>query len=316
VALKFLSPFLFIGYMHFGERQLTRALRSRPESVVYEKEDIEFLTNRCKQYHIFDYSIYLPVDLHVLSVFRNSDPISWEIMLGRCTAKEFNVVANLTDRSLVAMAHPGYREKYGLRNPYEVEGKISRPGWSPLWMGLRLVHSANDTAHSFEQVSAPGWKGFVIAPIPDSGRRGYVRCSAYDSTGHRSAEIGLFLIGKDMTVDRVKSMLATLEFQASDGKAQEFFDQGMVSFTSRSFGQASVNFANALYVDRDNPEYAYYLALSLWEVECEPWGWSRLYSARSLLEYSLKLDSTSAPARQLLDRVEREMQLLEEEKDE
>lgn len=311
VALKFLSAPLFIGYMHFGQRELTSRLRAKPKKVAYQVTDSAYVNNACTPYRIYGYSVHLPEDLRVLTVFQSRKPCSWDVMLGRCNGEEYKTVAFLRDRSNQSVMFDVVGKVYRLRSPYELERRINYPGWSPVWMGWKLLGSSIDGQRRVEEVSAPYWKGFVTDASCDSGRKGYLSCSAYDSIGQSSAGVTLYLDGEEMTVNQAKHILATLQFESDDRDAAEYFNQGIVSLSNQSYTDATLDFLNALCVDDANPQYAYYLGRSLYEDECEATRKGRLGTAERFLQYALELDSTYAPAQELLATVEKQVEELE-----
>ena len=313
VALKFLSAPLFVGYMHFGQRELTAKLRSMPEVVSCTKPDYEVLSSGHEPRTVFGYTLHLPEDVHALIAFRGSKCTPWTVMLGSETGDSFRPVAHLSDKDMTELVFRALSEQYGFRTPYEFERRLGYPSWSPVWMAWKLFYGMID---GVEHVSAHGWKGFVPILCPPDSFKGYLPCTAYDTTGESSARVMLFVDGEEMTVHRAKRILATLEFESDDRDAAEYFNQGIVSLDNRSYTDATLSFLNALYVDDTNPQYAYYLGRSMYEDECEAWTKGRLGTAERFLQYALELDSTYAPARELLAVVNREIEELEMEKSE
>jgi hypothetical protein len=311
VVLKLLSAPLFIGYMRLGQRELASGLRAIPQKVAYETGDSRGLDSGCTTRRLFDYRISLPEDLRVLTVLRGSESSSWNVMFGRCSGTRYQVVANLSNGSTLGVVAHTLLKVYGLRSPYELERRIDYPGWSPIWMGWRLIHLPIDASYIVEEVTATHWKGFVVGPSIDSGPEGRLNCSAYDTSGESSAGVCLFLDGKDMTTKRAKDMLATLEFDQDPMDASECFSQGKIALANHRHTDATISFMNALYRRKEDPEYAYYLGRSLCEGKCEAFEKGSLLSSADFLKYALELDSTCSSARQLLAAVEKEIGRLE-----
>lgn len=317
LALKVISAPLFIGYLHIAQGDMVRALNTKPRKVRYEIVDPDYIKEQCTRHDIFSYSIHLPNDLTVLFVSRGPEGSSWFLWLTKRDLVSTKVVDhfNLADRSEIEN-FAGLSSLLRFDSFYEFDKRLSYPTWSPLHLSFKAMQGPFEEV---EDVTGSTWKGFVKITqqtVHDSLRRDIYRCTAYGLTGNSSVSIHASITGGWITSYRMRDILASLEFKTEPENATESYTRGILALSDERYLDATISFLNALYIDDRNPQYAYYLAKSLFEDPSQPRRKGRLFASKDFLEYALALDSMYEEAKELLPIVEEEYEAMKERESE
>ena len=310
LVVKLLSVPAFIGFLSIKHQEIFRTARLVPQKAEYVISDSTYLKNECTKQEIFGYTVWLPDYMKVLTATREKDPPWHMLWLRGIDGGGNRVLINMTDEAYGQLLLPFMDgQQYRFKSAYELERAFSYPSWSPDWI---LLKSAALSLDSIEDATSSGWKGFVkLGPWTD-GVNCTIISSMYDSTDEYSAEITIIFNQESMTIDQVKSILASLRFEKAESDT-ESFERGLSELGAKQLMDASISFLNAFYLDPDNPEYAYYFAQSLLEDTSKTYRKRYLRLSKRFLEYSLELDSAYVQAVELLPQVNDELTRIEAE---
>ena len=309
IAFQVLSVPLFIGYMKIRYKDLFPLVNARPERVIYEVKDSEYLMNNCKKQNLFGVSIYLPKDLKVTNVRRGERLFAWNLWFSKMENKDLRVALLFSSKSFgdEYLLHIGRVLKF--KNMYEFERVLNYPSWSPIYLTLKTLASKN--LEKIEEVTTSNWQGFVKIMRPKENNRWVFDCSLYNFKNKSSVGITLIFKDDEMTPEQAKDIVASLKFGENKKNDFDFFNQGKIALSDSNYTDAVINFVNALYINNQNSEYAYYIGRSLFEDDSEAGKKMRWGSYKYFLEYALNLDSNYQQAKELLSLVNKEIETIE-----
>lgn len=311
IAFRVLSIPLFIGYMKIRYKDLLPVINVRPEKAIYEVKDSEYLMNNCQKQNLFGFRIYLPKDLKIVYIRKGERFLSWNLYFGKMENKDLKVAMFLNSKSLGDEYLLPLARVLKFKNSYEFEKRLNYPNWGPIYLMLKIM-GAKDLVR-IEEVTTSDWKGFLKIMHSKEKNRWVFDCSVYSLKSKSSAGITLIFEDEEMTTSQAKDIMASLKFEMDKKYDFEFFNQGKMCLSDGNYTSASVNFINALYINSQNPEYAYYLAYSLFGDDSEAGRKTRLRSSRNFLDYALNLDPRYQEAKELLSLVNKKSEVIEKE---
>ncbi|MFQ5905576.1 MAG: hypothetical protein ACE5JA_03300, partial [bacterium] len=317
LVLKVLLVPSFIAFLSIKLPEQLRMARLVPERAEYVVSDSTYLKTQCKQQEVFGYSIWLPDYMKVLGAFYDKNPPEWSLWLRGIDGRGNRVMIVITDEGRGGYLFPFMDSEHRrFKSPYELERVLNYPSWSPNWMMLKLTAlSVPPGVVKVEDATSSSWKGFVMFGPWTDGVHNTIVSSMYDSTGEHSVQIMTTFNQKSLTVDQVRSILASLKFETVQDDTNSV-RRGLAELETRQYRDASISFLNALYLDPQNPRYAYYFAQSLLEDTSKAYRKRYLKLSKKFLEYSLGLDSSFVEAGGLLPKVNDELARVEAEESE
>jgi tetratricopeptide (TPR) repeat protein len=272
----------------------------QPVKTEYRVTDPNYLEKHYQRQSIFGCSLHVPRDLRHLAARIDRSSSGLILLLeGKYDVAGVVRFTLWSNNSIVNTA-----SRFGFRDPYEFEKIVHRPSWRAmdLWMKEAAV---NFVPEKIEDGKSPHWRGFVQIN-EEYGLR--IRSSLYDIDNENSLDIRIVFQHGPPALGHAKDVLAALEFETDKKDASVYLNEGKTSLSNGEYVDALFDFLNAHYVDRLNPEPAYYFARSLLEGPPEAVIWGRLHTAEEFLKYALELDSTYHEAEELLATVEKEME--------
>jgi hypothetical protein len=287
-----------------------------PVKVRYSVENMQYIKEECSELEIFGFSLFLPKELEVSSFARhgeNSEKKSFVLFFnfqGKDRGKGYGIISS---ESAGEEFLPFYWKESSF-NAYEIE---KRSLYRSRWLTVQILSPTFFVAMTdwdiIEDVSSDNWIGFVKQDKREcEGKVSWtLECSAYSKDLKKSAGITLIFRDEDITINQVKSILATLKFLEQTKNADEYFRLGNKEKERENYKEAKLNFLNALYLEPENPKYNYNMALLLYEIyEKEKEDNSDTKKELSLLEiktfltYALEVDPEHKEAKKLIDLIE------------
>lgn len=244
-----------------------------------------------RQYELFGVKVSLPCDSLQISFYQPGDDYYSGSMCGMTAPDGYQII--LKNPTLY---YDIYKETY-----YRIEKSalsMEEKGLtSPSIMYSILRPPYTDQVYKFSTQDSAGY-------IALNSEMNHKKVIVYNTTETRSAEIYLRYYIQEPDPF---SIAASLEFTAP-APAYEYFEAGHKYLNHHNAIDAQFAFANACWLEPGNPEYLYYLAMSVVD-NIGPTGEKRLRLPLSLLEKALKLDPDYIEAAELLE----ELKALEEE---
>jgi hypothetical protein len=268
----------------------------KPKKVEYRVQDKSFILNDCEKREVFGYSVSIPQDLKIGMISMGSPGGEWNVGFLSMDNSDLKALIMLTSKGFGSLLLP-INFALNFKTIYDFEKAIHYANWSPIYLVLKVI-GAPKNLESIDEASASTWRGFVkVLRSKDK--------HTYDGSLYslkNGSTCGIAVVSKDgvLTSGQVKSIIASLEFQAVKGSSESFFEKGKADLSGADFTSAALNFTNALYSNERNPEYAYYLARSLFEDSSAAGRKSRLGCSKRFLEYALTLNPSHAKAKELL----------------
>jgi hypothetical protein len=289
--------FLYVNarYGHFPS-----LVRLKPLPAAYYVEDRKFIYRDCEPVIIFNYTIWLPKDLKMKMLYKSKE-FGWEAVLANGEEPAATMTLFLNDKGAGYLIP--FSKALRFDSVYGLEKKINYPASSPLYFALKSA--ANLTPKYIEEAAGANWKGFIKSDYSQKNARKIIDCSLYDKKEKQMCGITFILKDKTASLERARSIIASLKFNEAKISSRVFFQQGQKALTEKNYTLAALSFLNALYGEDKNPEYAYWLALSLSRDDAGPGRKTRRESAKNFLIYALNLKPDYAPAAALLKEIER-----------
>jgi len=280
----------------FYKSSLSPFINLKPQKIGYRIQDESFILNKCEKRDLFDYSIYISKHWKIGNISMGDSGLGWNL--------SFLNMENTTLKAFIMLDSKGFgsillpiSKLLNFNTVYDFEKSTNYPNWTPLYLILKIVVNPKDLKN-IDEATTPAWKGFIKAIK-------YKEKNIYDGTLYSlktNKTCGVCVLFKDdaMTSEQAKSIIVSLEFKTKVGKSDDLFEKGKNDLANVDFVSASINFMNALYIDERNPEYAYYLARSLFEDNSIAGRKSRLGSSKKFLEYALRLNPGHQKTKELL----------------
>lgn len=280
-----------------------RIINLKPQKIEYQIQDKSFILNNCEKRYIFGYSVYIPKDWKIGNISMGGSGFGWNLSF-------FNM-ENAHLKNFILLDSEGFGGVYlhmskilNFNTAYDFEKAINYPNWALLYTVLKTVSSKN--LESIDEATTFTWRGFV--KIVKSKESDFYVGSLYSLKRNKACSITILSKEGVMASEQAKSIIASLEFSAIDRQSEPLFENGKADLSKADFTSAAINFMNALYINERNPEYAYYLARSLFEDSSSSGRTSRLGSSKRFLEYVLKLNPSYQEAKELLAAIDKEIE--------
>lgn len=276
----------------------------KPQKVKYCVIDKGFIFNNCEKINVFDYSVYIPKDWKLSGMSKGS---RWSLTFANTVGRNVDRFIVLESRSHMTGLpfSTGEIRRLGSYTAYDFERRIYYPALSPIFMSLKALLTRRE-GESIDDVAADTWRGFVRKiKYPE---KSIYDGSIYSLKGDRTCNITVFFKDGAMNAEQAKSIIASLEFAEVYKDSKALFEKGKIDLSGGNFLSASINFLNAFFINENSPEYAYYLALSLFRDNNNFYMHNRLAFEKELLVAALKLNPDYQEARELLVAVDREIE--------
>jgi hypothetical protein len=191
---------------------------------------------------------------------------------------------------------------------------INYPTWSPLYLYFKIRYISGEKEPFLikkkEEIATPNWRGFAY--LKEINTSTLFMYDLYSNTNESSACISGLLINRDNTItfDQMRDFISSIKFNQNKLNDEVFFNQGKVALANADYNSAAINFFNAFYINRQNPEYAYYLGRALFMDDLKTSRRTLLSDSKYFLEYALKLKTNYQDAKELLNQVNNELNTL------
>jgi len=280
----------------------------KPQKIGYHITDRTYILNNCEKRDIFDYSVYIPKDFKIGSISIGDSKFGWTLALVKGDGSKLQSFIILESKGSEYLLPLG--KVFGFKTAYDFEKRINYPSWSPILLVLKTVGSQNLVG--IDDATASTWRGFIRIGNSKDKEKKFYDASLYSLQSNKACKALVLFENKLMTSEQAKSIIASLEFKDIEKNSELLSERGKNDLSNMDFVSASINFMNALYFDKKNSEYAYYLARSLFEDNSQGGRKGRLYSSKRFLEYALKLNPNHQEAKELLVYVDNEIKKLEQ----
>lgn len=308
VLVNVVSVTLWLLFINIKYKDQLPIINLRPQKIEYGIQDKNFILNNCEKIDVFDYSIYIPKDWKISMISREDSGcgLGWHL--------SFLNSEDSSSRAFIMLDSEGVGSKLLLftskilnfNSLYDFEKTINYPNLTPIYLTMKMINSRKNL-RSIDEATASTWRGFVKIVKSKEKKFFYgFYGSLYSLKGDNRGVAVLFKDGV-MTSEQAKSIIASLEFRDIDRKSEYLFEKGQADLSNADFTSATINFMNALYIDERNPEYAYYLARSLFEDNSVVGREDRLSSSKKFLKYALKLNPDYQKANELFASVDNEI---------
>lgn len=284
----------------------------KPQKIEYRIQDKSFILNNCEKRDVFDYSVHIPKDWKIGMISMGDSGFGWNLSFFNMDNSNLKAFIMLNSKGFGRLLLP-ISKVLNFNTVYDFEKTINYPNWSPIYLILKTVGSPKNL-ESIDEATTSTWRGFV--KVIKSKEKNIYDGSLYSLKGNKTCSIAVLSKDGVITSEQAKSIIASLEFKAIDGQSESLFEKGKKDLSNADFVSASINFMNALYINEQNPEYAYYLARSLFEDSSVAGRKSRLGSSKKFLEYALKLNPSYQKTKELLVSVDNETEKTEKNKKE
>lgn len=279
----------------------------KPQKIEYRIQDKSFILNNCEKRDVFDYSIYIPKDWKVGMISMGDSGLGWNLSFLNMENTNLKAFIMLDSKGFGRLLLP-ISKVLNFNTVYDFEKTINYPNWTPIYLILKTVGSPKNL-ESIDEATTSTWRGFV--KVIKSKEKNIYDGSLYSLKRNKTCSVCVLFKDGAMSSGQAKSIIASLEFENIDRKSESLFEKGKTDLSNADFTSATINFMNALYINERNPEYAYYLARSLFEDSSVVGRKSRIGSSKKFLEYALKLNSIYQNAKELLVLVENEIKKTE-----
>lgn len=308
VLVNVLPITLWFLYVNTRYKQYLPIVNLKPKKIEYLVKDSGFISKDCGKRDIFDFSISIPKDWKVVSISKGDSGFGWNL--------NFINTDSSGPRAFIMLKSSGFgklllpmSKALNFNTVYDFEKTINYPNWTPIYLILKTSGIPKNLV-SIDEAATLTWKGFVM--ISKSKDRNIYNGSLYSLKGSQACGIAVLFKDGVITPEQAKSIIASLEFGNVDRKSERLFEKGKNSLSNGNFTSATINFMNALYINEQNPDYAYYLALALFEDVDAAGRKARLGSSKRFLEYAVKLNPDYKEAKELLLSVNKELQKAEQ----
>ena len=281
----------------------------KPQKIEYLIQDKSFILNNCEKRDVFDYSVYIPRDWKIGMISMGDSGFGWNLSFLNMDNSNLKAFIMLDSKGLGRLLLP-ISKVLNFNTVYDFEKTINYPNWTPTYLILKTLGSQN--LAGIDEATTSTWRGFV--KVIKSKEKNIYDGSLYSLKRNKTCSIAILSKDGVITSEQAKSIIASLEFKATDGNSELLFEKGKEDLANVDFASATINFMNALYINERNPEYAYYLARSLFDDRSVAGRKSRIGSSKKFLEYALKLNPSYQKAKELLVSVDNETKKTEENK--
>lgn len=283
----------------------------KPQKIEYRIQNKSFILDNCEKRDVFDYSVYIPKDWKIGMISMGDSGFGWNLSFLNMDNSNLKAFIMLNSKGFGRLLLP-ISKVLNFNTVYDFEKTINYPNWTPIYLILKTLGSQN--LAGIDEATTSTWRGFVKV-IKSKGKNIYDG-SLYSLKRDKTCSIAVLSKDEVITSEQTKSIIASLEFKATDRNSEPLFEKGKKDLSNTDFTSATINFMNALYINERNPEYAYYLARSLFEDSSVTGRKSRLGSSKKFLEYALKLNPSYQKAKELLVSVDNEIKKTEENRKE
>jgi len=252
--------------------------------------------------------LYIPKDWKVGMISKGDSGFGWNLSFVDMSDSKLKAFIILDSEGFGKLLLP-ISKVLNFNSVYDFEKTINYPNWSPIFLTLKTLGNSKNL-ESIDDVTTSTWKGFV--KVTKTKEKNIYDGSLYSLKRNKTCNIAVVYKDDAMTPEQAKSIFASLEFKAIDEKSELLFEKGKQSLSNADFVSATINFLNALYIDKQNPEYAYYLAFSLFEDNSAVGRRPRLASSKNFLEKIIKLNPNDQKAKELLVSVNNEIKKTEQ----
>lgn len=303
---------LWLLFVNVKYKDQLPIINLKPQKIEYQIQDKSFIVNNCEKRDVFDFSIYIPKDWKVGNISMGDSGLGWNLSFLNMENSNLKAFIMLDSKGFGRLLLP-ISKVLNFSSVYDFEKTINYPNRTPIYLILKTVGSPNNL-EGIDEATASTWKGFV--KVIKSKERNIYDASLYSLKRNKTCCVTVLFKDGATNSAQAKSIIASLEFGAIDRQSVSLFEKGKTDLSNADFASATINFMNALYSNERNPEYAYYLARSLFEESSASGRKSRLGSSKRFLEYALKLKPSYQEAKELLISVDNEIKKTEQNKKE
>lgn len=303
---------LWLLFVNVKYRDQLPIVNLKPQKVGYRIQDESFILDNCEKRNVFDYSIYIPKDWKVGNISMGDSGLGWNLSFLNMENSNLKAFIMLDNKGFGRLLLP-ISKVLNFNTVYDFEKTINYPNWTPIYLILKTIGSPNNL-EGIDEATTSTWRGFV--KMIKSKEKNIYDASLYSLKRNKTCSVCVLFKDGAMTSAQAKSIIASLEFGAIDRQSEPLFEKGKTDLSNADFTSATINFMNALYINERNPEYAYYLARSLFEDSSVVGRRSRLGSSKKFSEYALKLKPSYQDAKELLLSVDNEIKKTEQNKKE
>jgi hypothetical protein len=315
-AIALLTAPLCLLYQYSEYKDILPLVNVKPEKIQYIPKDEVYLGNNGEKVNIFNYSLYLPKESKLYHIENWGYGSTWILhFIKKGYDKKFNnlslSVSSSTDVGIIFW--PSGRILH-FNSPYELGKTINYPTWSPLYLywKIKFLPGIKEPflLKKKEEIATPYWRGFAY--LKEINTSTLFMYDLYSNTNESSAFISGILINRDNTItfDQMRDFISSIKFNQDKTNDALFFNQGKVALANADYNSAAINFFNAFYINKQNPEYAYYLGRSLFMDDLKTFRRDLLSDSKYFLEHALKLKADYQDAKELLNQVNNELKLL------
>lgn len=283
-------------------RDYSSIFNIKPRKVKYSITGKEFILNNCKKINMFDYSLYIPKGWRIGMI--NDKGPGWSVGFISGGSSNLSAIIMLESKSKGQLLFPAGKIP-GLNTAFDFERMIYRPAFGSLFITLKALELQHGLI-GIDELDAATWRGFV--KIFKSQEKYIYDGSIYSLRGNKTCGIVITITEGIMNSAQAKSIIASIEFLETDKNSKVLFEEGKAFLSNGDFISAGFNFLNAFYIEKNNPEYAYYFALSLFRDSSNAFGKNRFILSKEFLGRALKLNPGYQEAKELLTAVDKEIE--------
>ena len=281
-----------LGYFYLIKFYLTPStplLFAKPQRVNYEVKDKEYLLYDYKKRQLLSYGIYLPSDFRLRSFSYDDNFNRVDMVIVNPDKTSFLLYTN---KPLFEMMLP-IGKVLGIDSSYEFGKRFIHEKVSIIFLILKKVSMS--TLGKFYEVYFGDWKGFLQKETrKDKEVYDY---AIWHKDTKKSFGLTFIIRGGVLSEDKIKDIISSATLDFSQKTAEQHFQEGFSLFNQNKYEEAKFSFVNAIYQNRQSPQYNYYLGRAFFETE----DWS---AARMHLKKAIALQSNYTEAQRLLDEVE------------
>jgi|GEM_PF-3307167 len=284
----------------------------KPQKIGYRIQDESFILNNCEKRDVFDFSIHIPKDWKIGNISMGDPGFGMTLSFLNMEYTTLKAFIILDSKGFGKLLLP-ISKVLNFNTVYDLEKTINYPNWTPIYLILKTAGSPKNL-EGIDEATTSTWKGFV--KVVKSKERNIYDASLYSLKRNKTCGVIMSFKDGEMNSAQAKSIIASLEFGTIERRTETLFEKGKTDLANVDFTSAAINFMNALYINEQNPEYAYYLARSLFEDNSIAGRKSRLGSSKKFLEYAFRLNPGHQKTKELLVSVENEIKKTEQNKKE
>lgn len=308
---------LSLWYQYSQYKDIIFLVNVKPEKIQYPHKDEAYLKTNGEKVTIFNYSLYLPKESKLYHIENWKNDSAWVLyFIKKGKDKSFNnLTFSISSNTDAGVFFRGAGKKIlHFNTPYELEKTINYPTWSPLYLYYKIEYFSGKKepflVKKKEEIATPNWRGFAY--LKQINTSTLFRYDLYSNSDESSACIRGVLINRDnvITFDQMRDLISSIKFNQNKINDTVFFNQGKEALANADYDSAALNFFNAFYINEQNPEYAYYLGRSLFMDDLKEFRRSLLSDSKYFLEYALKLKANYPEAKELLNQVNSELNIL------